>query len=218
MNFLRKTFVSQIFSLSRIFSDTGRKMFKTLSYFLRQGHRKSNLCVQRYIVTKNKMFQMFQRMVFFIIVYGLWSERFALSKKNNSLGSKNSILCVQRNVLGGNFCIKSSFFVKIYRTLREKFPVSCLSCFWQGFFVIQFYFCRGRYQGKISRKKVFFHCFQTWSKNRLLKQHQDEYENFILRVWWIFFGVNIIFKVIWYNFFMYFEQKIVNFEKNSTDL
>ena len=200
------------------FRTLGEKFSELCPTLFGRAIKKGNLCVQRYIVTKNKMFQMFQRMVFFIIVYGLWSERFALSKKNNSLGSKNSILCVQRNVLGGNFCIKSSFFVKIYRTLREKFPVSCLSCFWQGFFVIQFYFCRGRYQGKISRKKVFFHCFQTWSKNRLLKQHQDEYENFILRVWWIFFGVNIIFKVIWYNFFMYFEQKIVNFEKNSTDL
>ena len=46
--FWEKPFVSQNFILSWIFSDTGRKMFKALSYFvLRQGHRKSSLCVQR---------------------------------------------------------------------------------------------------------------------------------------------------------------------------
>ena len=60
------------------FWDTGRTIFKTLSYFVRRGHRKSNLCVRRYFVTKNKMFQ---RGVFFINVFGLWSEKFALSRE-----------------------------------------------------------------------------------------------------------------------------------------
>ena len=46
--FWEKPFVSQNFLLSWIFSDAGRQMFKALSYFVpRQGHRKSNLCVQR---------------------------------------------------------------------------------------------------------------------------------------------------------------------------
>ena len=45
--FWEKPFFQQNFLLSWIFSDTERKMFKALSDFvLRQGHRKSNLCVQ----------------------------------------------------------------------------------------------------------------------------------------------------------------------------
>ena len=55
--FIEKTFVSQIFLLWWIFPDTGRKIFKTLCCFVQQGHRKSNICVRRYFVTKNKMFQ-----------------------------------------------------------------------------------------------------------------------------------------------------------------
>ena len=163
MNFLRKTFVSQIFPLSRIFSDTGRKMFKTLSYFLRQGHRKSNLCVQRYIVTKNKMFQMFQRMVFFYNCLRIMIERFALSKKNNSLGSKNSILCVQRNVLGANFCIKKLFFCKNLSGIEGKYFWFLGKLFPARLSSFQSTFAEEDFR-EIFLEKSFFHCFQNWSK------------------------------------------------------
>ena len=59
---------------------------------------------------KAKFFKCSKRRCFFIIVYGLWSEKFALSEKNNCLDSKKSILCVQRNVLGEKFCTKKLFF------------------------------------------------------------------------------------------------------------
>ena len=112
------------------FRTLGEKCSKLCPTFFGRAIKKGNLCVQKYFVTKKKMFQMFQRKVFFLIVYGLWSEKFALSKENNCLGSKNSILRVQRNVFGENFWIKKLFlFVKNDRTLREKFSVFCLSCF-----------------------------------------------------------------------------------------
>ena len=73
---------------------------------------------------KTKCFKCFRERCFFIIVYGWWSEKFAFSEKNNSLGSKNSILCVQRNVLGKNqnLCIKKLFFFcKILSGIEAKY-------------------------------------------------------------------------------------------------
>ena len=62
---------------------------------------------------------------------------------------------------------------------------------------IPFYFCRGRFQGKISRKKVFFIVSRLGAKTRLLKKYQFGCENFILRVRRNFLGKNIVFRVIW---------------------
>ena len=144
---------------------------------------------------------MFQKKgVFLIIVYGLWSEKFALSEKNNCLGFNNSVLCIQRNVPGENFCIKKLFFSKNSRILREKFSNFCEVV--SGMVdIIPSYFCRGRFQGKIFSKKVFFFIVsRLGAKNRLLKEQQDICENFILRVWWNFLRKNTLFKVIWYIF------------------
>ena len=133
--FWEKPFVSQNFLLSWIFSDTGRKMFKTLSYFVRQGHRKSNLCVQRYFVTKNKKcFECFRERRFFsIIVQGLWSEKFALSKKKIFFLVLNTLklysTCPEEHFWRKFLNQKTLFFVKIDRTLSEHFSVFCLSCF-----------------------------------------------------------------------------------------
>ena len=160
MNFLRKNFCFTKFPTFMNLFGHWAKNFQNFVPLCSAGPSKNATYVSRSTLwQKRKCFKCFKERCFFLIVYGLWSEKFALPKNNNSLGSKNSILRVQRNVLGGNFCIKKLFFVKIYRTLREKISVSCLSCFWQGFFVIQFYFCRGRYQWRISRKKVFFWLF-----------------------------------------------------------
>ena len=65
---------------------------------------------------------MFQKKVFFLIsVYGLWSEKFALSEKNNCLDFNNSVLCIQRNVLGENFCIKKLFFCKTLPGIEGRY-------------------------------------------------------------------------------------------------
>ena len=121
---------------------------------------------------KTKGFKSFKERCFFLIVYGLWSEKFAFLEKNNSLGSKNSILCVQRNVLGENqnFCIKKHFFfykilsgieAKYFGLLGKLFPAR-LSSFRstsaeEGF--------REKFL-----EKSFFHCFQTWSKKSTIER------------------------------------------------
>ena len=87
-SFIEKTFVSQTFLLSWIFSDTGRKLFKTLCCFVQQGHRKSNLCVRRYFVTKNKMFQC---TVFFYNCFWTQIGKVCTFETIKCLGFKDSI-------------------------------------------------------------------------------------------------------------------------------
>ena len=169
MNFLRKTFVSQIFSLSRIFSDTGRKMFKTLSYFLRQGHRKSNLCVQRYIVTKNKMFQMFQRMVFFYNCLRIMIGEVHFRKKIILLVLKTLFYVSRGTFSEQTFVSKSSFFVKTYRALRENISDFWGSCFRQGCHHSILLLPRN-ISGKIFSKNVFFIVSRIGAKKSIIER------------------------------------------------
>ena len=82
--------------------------------------KKQPMCPEVHCDEKQNASSVSKNGVFFIIVYGLWSERFELSEKNNSLGSKNSILCVQKNVLGANYCIKKLFFCKNLSGIEGK--------------------------------------------------------------------------------------------------
>ena len=79
--------------------------------------------------------------------------------------------------------------------------------------IILFHFCRGRFEGNFS-PITYFIFSRLGAKTRLLKKHQVECENFILRVRRNFLRKNILFKVIWYNFSGFFERKILTFEKN----
>ena len=115
--FIEKTFVSQIFLLSWIFSGTGRKIFKTLSCFVQQGHGKSNLCVRMYFVTKNILFQ---RTVFFYNCFRTLIGKVCTFEIINCLGCINSVLRVVRNVLGKKFCSKNSIFVKNLPAFERK--------------------------------------------------------------------------------------------------
>ena len=110
--FWEKTFVSQNFLLSWIFSDTGQKMFKTLSYFVRQGHRKRNLCVQRYFVTKNKMIQMFQRKVSFYNCFRILIGKVCTFEKKIIVLFLKTLFYVSRGKISEEiFVSKSSFFL-----------------------------------------------------------------------------------------------------------
>ena len=135
--------------------------FQNFVLFCSAGHRKSNLCVRRYFVTKNNMFQ---RKVFFYKRFRTLIGKVCTFEKNICLGSKTSILVVLRNVLGEKFCIKNFFFFeKFYRTLWEYFSDFRLTCFRQGWHHSILLLPR-RVSGKNSAKKSLFHCFQTWSK------------------------------------------------------
>ena len=79
-------------------------------------------------------------------------------------------------------------------------------------------FAEERFREKFLKKKSFFIVSRLGAKNRLLKGHQDEYQNFILRVRWIFFRKNILFKVIWYISSGFLSKNIVIFEKNFSRL
>ena len=202
MNFLGKNYCFTKFpTLMNLFGHWAI-LFQNIVLLCSAGpSKKQPMCPEVLCDEKTKCFKCFKERWFLITVFGLWSKTFALSKKNNCLGSKNPILRVQRNVLGKHFCIKKTLFFcknisdferKIFGLLPELFPAG-LSSF-NSTFVDE------GIRAKFLEKKSFFLCFQTWSKNRLLEQHQNEYENFILRVRWIFFWNNILFIVIWYNF------------------
>ena len=67
---------------------------------------------------------------------------------------------------------------------------------------------------KFLERKSFFIVSRLEAKNRLLKEHQDENQNFILRARWILFRKNILFKVTWYISSGFSSKKNMNFEKN----
>ena len=189
-------------------------MFKNLSYFVRQGHRESNLYVQRYFVTKNKMFQMFQRNVFFYNCFRILIGKVCTSEKKMIVLFLKTLFYVSRGTFSEkNFESKNFFFVKYYRALRQK--ISDFGEIVSGkFVIIPFYFCRGRFQGKFSWKKRVFSLFPGLEqKNRLLIEDQDECETIILCVRWIFLRNNIFLK-IFDIFFHVFRAKICNFWKN----
>ena len=150
-----KTFVSQNFLLSWIFSDTGRKFFKISSYFVRLGLRKSTLSVQRYFVTKNKMFQLFPRKVYFFNSFRILIGKICTFEKKNCLVSKNSVLRVQGNVLGENFCIKKLFLCKILSDFERKFFGIWRSWFRQGCHHSILLLPRNVSEKIFSKKKVF---------------------------------------------------------------
>ena len=152
---------------------------------------------------KTKGFKCFKEECFFIKVYGLWSEKFALSEKKNSLGSKNSILSVQRNVLGENqnLCMEKLFFfckilsgneAKYFGLLGKLFPAG-LSSF-----------------RSTSAEEGFREKFLEKSSFSLfpdLEQRIDYWKDIKMNVETLFYvsgGVfirqNILFKVIWYIF------------------
>ena len=99
------------------------------------------------------------------------------------------------------FVSKSSFsFVKSCWALSQIISDFWGSCFRQGFHHSVLLLPRKVSGKKFSKKVFFFIVSRLGAKNRLLNEHQDECENFILRVRWRFFRKNILFKVIWYIF------------------
>ena len=204
--FCEKTFVSQNFLLSWIFWDTWRTIFKNCRTLPGRAIEKATYVSGGTLWRKTKCLR---ERCFFINVFGLWSEKFSLSKKN-CLGSKTSILRVLRNVLGENFCIKNLFFCIILSELERKIFGLSTKLFSGRLSSFHSTFAEEGFREKNLEKK-FFHCFQSWSKNWLLKKHQVECKNFYLRVRKFFLSKNIPFKVIWY-FFSGISSE--SFEKN----
>ena len=83
-------------------------------------------------------------------------------------------------------------WVKIFRAFGEVVSGKVV--------IIPFYSCRGEFRGRFISKKVFLIVSRLGAKNLPLKGHQDDCENFILRVRWNFLRKNILFMVIWYIF------------------
>ena len=168
--FWEKPFVPQNFLLSWMVSDTGRKKFETLSEFVRQGHRKNNLYVQRYFMTKYKMFQMFQRKAFFYNWLRITIGVVCIFEKNSSLGSKNSLLCVQRNVLGESFCIKKLFFCKTLPGIEAKFFGLLGKLFPARLSSLRSTSAEEGFREKFLEKSFFLIVFQAWSKKSTIER------------------------------------------------
>ena len=208
-NFLEKTFVSQIFLLWWIFSDTGRKFFKTLCCSVQQGHWKSNLCVRRYFVTKNKMFQW---TVYFYNCFRTLIGKVCTFETINCLGFKKSILCVVRSVLGEFFCINKLFFCKILPDFDWKIFDFWQSCLRQGCHHSILLLPR-KVSGKIFPKKKFFSLFPD------LEQKLDYWKNIKLNLKTLFYvsgGIFVgktYFLELFDIFFLVFRAKKCNFWK-----
>ena len=124
---------------------------------------------------------------------------------------RNSILPVQRNVFGENFCIKKLFFCKYLSDFERKF-FGLLAKLIPAICHHSILLLLRKVSEKIFSKKIFFIVSRLGAKNQLSKKHQDEYENFVLRVRWIIFRRNILFK--WFDiFFLVFRAKNCNFWK-----
>ena len=133
-------------------------------------------------------------------------------KKNKCLSFKNSVLCVQRNVLGENFCIKKLFFLKThgfweknFRIFVKMFPAKLTS--------FHPTFAEEGFSGKISRKKIFLSLFPD------LEQKIDYWRNIRMYVKTLFYvsgGIfwgKTLFSKFYDIFFMYFERRIVKIGK-----
>ena len=205
MNFLRKTICFTKFpTFMNLFGHWAKNVQSFVLLCSPAGpSKKQPMCPEVVCDEKQKVSNVSKKGVFFIIVYGLWSEKFALSEKNISLGSKNSILCVQRNVLGENqnLCNKQLFFFcKILSAIEAKFFGLLGNLFPARLSSLRSTSAEEGFREKFLEKSFFFIVSRLGAKNRLLKEHQDESENFILRVRWSFFRKNILFKVIWLTF------------------
>ena len=209
MNFLRKTICFTKFpTFMNLFGHWAKNVPNFVLLCSAGPSKKQPICQEVFCDEKQNVSNVSIKGVFFIIVYGLRSKRFALSKKNNCLGPKNSTLCVQRKVLGENFCIKCSVFVKSYRALKENISDFWGSCFRQGCHHSVLLLPRKVSGKNFSEKKSFFFVSRLGAKNRLWKEHQDEYQNFILRVRWMFFRNNILLKLFDISLLVFWAKKL----------
>ena len=181
MNFLRKTICfTKISTFMNLFGHWAQSVQSFVLLCSSAGPSKRQPMCPEVVCDEKQIFSNVSRKrCFFIIVYGLWSEKFALSEKNNCLGIKNSVLCIQRNVLGKTFLYQKDFFSKISRILREKFSNFC-EVVSSKVVVIPFYFCWGRFQGKYSQKS-FFSLFPD------LEQKIDYWKNIKMNVKTLFY-------------------------------
>ena len=156
------------------FRTLGEKCSKLCATLFGRAIEKATFVSRGTLWRKTKCFKCFRERCFLKNTYGLWSEKFAPSGKNNSLGSKNSILCVQGNVTFSEknkiFVSKSSFsFVKSDRALRQNISDFWESCLRQDCH-LSVLLLPGKVSGKSFSKKVFLHCFQTWSKKSTIER------------------------------------------------
>ena len=107
--------------------------------------------------------KVFRGRYLFIIVFGVGSEKFALSKRNNWLGCKNSFLCVQGNFLRERFDINKSFNFKCVFGLWVKNFQSFGVLLIGRAFKIATYVSRGN----CDEKQIF------WEKDIFLKMIPD---------------------------------------------
>ena len=214
MNFLRKTICFTNFpTFMNLFGHWAKNVQSFVLLSSSAGpSKKQPMCPEVVCDEKQNFSNVSKKGVFLIIVYGLWSEKFALSEKNNCLGFNNSVLCIQRNVLGENFCIKKLFFLRFHGFWEKKFRIF-VKLFPARLSSFHSTFAGGGFR-EIFSKKFFFIVSRLGAKNRLLKEHQDECENFILRVRWIFLGKRFFLK-LFDIFFHVFRAKDCKFWKNS---
>ena len=133
MNFLRKTICSTNFpTFMNLFGHWATNVQNVALFFSAGPSKKQPMSPEVLCDEKQNVSSVSKKGVFVIIVYGLRSEKFALSKKNNCLGSK-TLFYVSRGTSSEKiFVSKSYFFVKCYRALRENFSDFWGSCFRHG--------------------------------------------------------------------------------------
>ena len=109
---------------------------------------------------EKKLFQMFQRKVFFKIVYGLWSEKIALSKKKIIVLVLKTLYYVSRGTFSEKtFVWKSSFFCKILPGIKGKYFGLLGKLFPARLSSFRPTFAGEAFMENFSRKKFFFTLF-----------------------------------------------------------
>ena len=215
MNFLRKTICFTNFpTFMNLFGHWAKNVQSFVLLSSSAGpSKKQPMCPEVVCDEKQNFSNVSKKGVFLIIVYGLWSEKFALSEKNNCLGFNNSVLCIQRNVLGENFCIKKLFFLRFHGFWEKKFRIF-VKLFPARLSSFHSTFAGGGFRENILQK-VFFHCFQTWSKKSTIERTSRWMWKLYSTSPVEFFLGKTFFLKLFDVFFYVFRAKDCKFWKNS---
>ena len=213
MNFLRKTICFTKFpTFMNLFGHWAKNVPNFVLLCSAGPSKKQPICPEVFCDEKQKVSNVSNKGVFYNCLRITIANVCTFEKKLIVLVLQ-TLLYMSRGTFSEKiFVSKSSFFVRCYRALRENISDFWRSCFRQGCHHSVLLLPRKVSGKNFSEKKSFFIVSRLGAKNRLLKGHQNECENFILRVRWSFFRKKIFFSSYLIYFFWYFERKNVMFE------
>ena len=172
MNFLRKSICFTKFpTFMKLFGHWAKSVQNFILLCSAGPSKKQPISPEVLCDEKQKVSYVSNKGVFFIIVYGLRSQMFALSKKKLIVLVLKTLLYVFRGMFSEKiFVSKSSFFCKMLPGIEGKYFGLLGKLFPARLSSFRSTFAEGGFREKFFEKKLFFHCFQTWSKKSTIER------------------------------------------------